>query len=284
MDIESFTNPFSLLRLGLSVLAVFNVLKTVQSNFPTGEKNMNKISKAESDVISYGKTKIEKSEDCGRISLLLSLLSFPAVSLIARWLLLRYNYDVIIVFNQKSKFISFDVSQTNLRRAQALRIRSKSHFDIFNPQGHQIKNSKNTVFFTCFMMAILYIPMSQIFAFVGFNVAERCLYPLMVPFATLVTFGLQNVYELFGRRKNMRKVLNSICIGCLLLLCLKTQYRVINWRNDMVLSESGAKIGSVKSQVNLAVNFAQKNNFSAAKDILYSVLESTNHADIYYNL
>ena len=106
----------------------------------------------------------------------------------------------------------------------------------------------------------------------------------MVPFATLVTFGLQNVYELFERRKNMRKILNSICFSCLLLLSLKTQYRVINWRNDMALSESGAKIGSAKSQVNLAVNFAQKNHFSAAKDILYSVLESTNHADIYYNL
>ena len=271
MDLESFTNPMTLFRLTISLYLISLALKAILEKIANDGDSEFFPAKFGENV---KKSETKKTEDwhCGRISLLLSLLSFPAVSLIARWLLLRYNYDIIIVFNQKSKFISFDVSQTNLRRT---RIRSGPRCDRLDPQAP---------FFICAFMALLYIPMSQIFAFVGFNIAERCLYPLMIPFATIIIYGLNNAYANSGKKKNYHRLFCVLSTSCLILLSIRTQNRVLDWRNDFALSKSGAEVGSVKSQVNLAVNFATQNNFQEAKNILHSSLKTTNHADIFYNL
>merc|ERR1712228_1037620 len=125
-------------------------------------------------------------------------------------------------------------------------------------------------------MGILYVPMSQIMTYVGFNVAERCIYPLMLPFALVIGLGLERL-----QRAKLAKLAFLIAIT---ILALKTHNRVADWQNDHVLSVSGAQHGSIKSKVNLAVNLAANHDFTAAKIILGNALTHTNHADIYYNL
>lgn len=260
---DSFNSVKSWLQLGLTLYCIYHLVKFISDTITSEcihngpvlqSKSKNSISTVSPD--SY--------HPHGRISLLLSLLSFPAVSLIVRWLLLRYNYDIIIICNQKTKFISFDVTTNRGRK--------------------DVSDSQNTVFTRkCGLvllfagMLILYLPMSQLFTYVGFNVAERCIYPLALPFTIAIGLG-------FDQIKHRFKFIQTAFLITLFISALKTHNRVSNWQNDHELSINGAANGSIKSKVNLAVNLAAKHDFNAAKIILGNALKHTNHADIYYNL
>ena len=126
-------------------------------------------------------------------------------------------------------------------------------------------------------VALLYLPMSQLFAFVGFNIAERCLYPLTIPLSVIVTLGYARIRDRLPRFK-------FLFLALIVLNGLKTHSRVLTWRSDEQLSNDGALKGSIKSKVNLAINFAQNERFEDAKTVLNNALRHTNHADIYYNL
>ena len=257
---DSINSIETWLKLILTFYCISRLIKffcgsiTAESINPTVSSRPVLRSKSENGISSV-------SGESGRISLLLSLLSFPAVSLIVRWLLLRYNYDIIIICNQKTKFISFDVTPI-------IPIKPKSNQKIFTKKCGMV-----LLFST---MAILYVPMSQIFTYVGFNVAERCIYPIMVPFCLTIGLGLE--------RLQRRKFVQSAFAIVITLLAVKTHIRVSQWQNDHVLSLSGAENGSIKSKVNLAVNLAANHDFTAAKIILGNALTHTNHADIFYNL
>jgi hypothetical protein len=262
--LDSFNSLISVTNLGLTFWAIYALCQFISRklpNFITPSLIVGNNRK--------GEKLVEPSSDHGRVSLLLSLLSFPAVSLIVRWILLRYNYDFIVICNQKSKFISFDV--TSLRTSKSVPLRNYS-----TKKVPKLGWEMGLVLLVAATI-LLYLPISQLFAFVGFNIAERCLYPIMIPFSISIGLG----FEYLVSHRDISRKLSWVILA---ILALQTQNRVGKWKSDLELSKNGAETGSIKSKVNLAIALANLEQFSLAKHILEETLTLTNHADIYYNL
>merc|ERR1711935_220854 len=126
---------------------------------------------------------------------------------------------------------------------------------------------KNQVFWLVWAV-MFYVPMSQVLRFVGFGAAERCYYPL--------TIGVLMMLKNCIKSKNLGMLLIA-------LLAFRTNQRCLDWVNDQSLSESGAEIGSLKSQINFAGHLMSTDR-PRALSLLESVSKKHQNADINYNL
>ena len=212
----------------------------------------------------YLRKMIEKF-DCncsknGRISFFMKIMTYPSVSFIIQWFMVKNRHDFYLVFTEKIKRLDWSITRMPCSCGQVERI-----FDVI----------KNELFWMLFMVAF-YLPTSQVLVFVGFGSAERCYYPMLIGALML---SLQLVES--QRTKLIGK---KAFLSIALLLAARTFQRTADWSNDRTLSESGAELGSLKSKINLAGHMTRAEELPQAIEILEKVSEVHQNADINYNL
>ena len=212
----------------------------------------------------------DEFDDGGRISFFMQLMNYPSMSFILKWFLVKNRHDFILIFNEKIKRFDHVITRLSEPRDQS-RDRSDlvSECKCIYPYAWHV--------FWAGWIVLFYIPTSQMITFVGFGLAERCLYPVFIGFAVLV-----------GSLLKFTKVNSSIMtLICLLLLSgamVRTSIRCTDWKSDFDLSISGSDSGSLKSKINLASHFSKREMYPEAINLLESVVKIHQSSDIFYNM
>ena len=215
---------------------------------------------------------VDEFDDGGRISFFMQLMNYPSMSFILKWFLVKHRHDFILIFNEKIK--RFDHVITRLSESRD----SESHERRVNDV-----NECKCVYpfaqhaFWALWMVLFYLPTSQMITFVGFGLAERCLYPVFIGFAILIGTILKSA------KINSTKM-TLICVILLFGAMVRTHRRCADWESDFELSKSGSDSGSLKSRINLASHYSTREMYPEAINLLESVVKQHQSSDIFYNM
>ncbi|KAI4887485.1 hypothetical protein NFI96_017745 [Prochilodus magdalenae] len=143
---------------------------------------------------------------------------------------------------------------------------------------------ENIVIFSLSLLALPFLPASNLFFYVGFVVAERVLYIPSMGFCLLVTLGLRSLCVRV-RRKSSRVLLFSCAAGVVLLYSLRTVCRNQDWQSEEMLYKSGITINPAKAWGNLGNVLKNQGNMAEAEEAYRNALYYRgNMADMLYNL
>ena len=234
------------------------------------KKNMSVTKLGNGDADTNVGDEEEGFDDGGRISFFMQLMNYPSMSFILKWFLVKNRHDFILIFNEKIK--RFDHVITRLsesRDSEPSRANDVTECKCIYPYAQHA--------FWAAWIVLFYLPTSQIITFVGFGLAERCLYPVFIGFAILIA----SVFK--SAKVNPSKM---TLIGLILLsgAMLRTHRRCADWKSDFELSKSGSDAGSLKSRINLASHFSKREMYPEAIQLLESVVKVHQSSDIFYNM
>lgn len=117
--------------------------------------------------------------------------------------------------------------------------------------NHNIPPTAAAILLSIALLALPFLPATNLFFYVGFVVAERILYLPSVGYCLLVGLG---VAKLMDRRVGLFKSQSKryamlCCIGMMLLaLSIKTVHRNFDWRNEENLYRSAIRINPPKGK------------------------------------
>jgi len=111
--------------------------------------------------------------------------------------------------------------------------------------------TENVVVFSIGLMAIPFLPATNLFFYVGFVVAERVLYIPSMGFCLLVAVGLRSLYVRLPRGGSHRTVLLGCSAALVLVFGMKTVLRNRDWRNEEMLYKSGIYVNPAKGETAL---------------------------------
>ncbi|XP_072566415.1 protein O-mannosyl-transferase TMTC2-like isoform X2 [Paramormyrops kingsleyae] len=151
-------------------------------------------------------------------------------------------------------------------------------------QYHFLPGSENIVAFSLSLLAIPFLPATNLFFYVGFVIAERVLYIPSMGFCLLVTVAMRSLYiRLRGR---LSKALVLYCSASLLVLYgVKTMLRNHEWQTEEMLYKSGISVNPAKAWGNLGnVLKNQGKVMEAEKAYRNALYYRRNMADMLYNL
>lgn len=113
------------------------------------------------------------------------------------------------------------------------------------------------------LLAVPFLPASNLFFRVGFVVAERVLYLPSLGFCLLVVLGMARLAAALPQH---RQVLQYCLIVLLLVFTVRSVQRCREWTNESSLFESGLKVcpGNAKVHYNFAKNVADSGNREGA--------------------
>ncbi|XP_014855747.1 PREDICTED: transmembrane and TPR repeat-containing protein 2-like [Poecilia mexicana] len=145
-----------------------------------------------------------------------------------------------------------------------------------------LPTTENVVAFSLGLLAIPFLPATNLFFYVGFVIAERVLYIPSMGFCLLVAVGLRS---LSVRRRSCRRML-LLCSGALLLLFgMKTVVRNQDWQNEEMLYKSGIYVNPAKAWGNLGNVLKSQGKMDEAEQAYRNALYyRSNMADMLYNL
>lgn len=106
---------------------------------------------------------------------------------------------------------------------------------------------ENMVIFSLGLLALPFLPATNLFFYVGFVVAERVLYIPSMGFCLLVTLGIRAMFVKMRRRRS-RALLSGCVAGLVLLYGLRTVYRNQDWQNEEMLYRSGITVNPAKGK------------------------------------
>lgn len=110
-----------------------------------------------------------------------------------------------------------------------------------------LPTTENVVAFSLGLLAVPFLPATNLFFYVGFVIAERVLYIPSMGFCLLVAVGLRSLCVRV-RRRSCRRVL-LLCSGAMLLLFgMKTVVRNQDWQNEEMLYKSGIYVNPAKGK------------------------------------
>ncbi|XP_007252475.3 protein O-mannosyl-transferase TMTC2 [Astyanax mexicanus] len=145
-------------------------------------------------------------------------------------------------------------------------------------------SSENMVVFSLSLLALPFLPATNLFFYVGFVVAERVLYIPSMGFCLLVTLALRSLCVSL-RRKSSKVLLFSCAASILLLYSLKTVRRNQDWQNEETLYKSGITVNPAKAWGNLGNVLKNQGKMSEAEEAYRNALYYRgNMADMLYNL
>ncbi|CAG5094505.1 Oidioi.mRNA.OKI2018_I69.XSR.g13619.t1.cds [Oikopleura dioica] len=131
------------------------------------------------------------------------------------------------------------------------------------------------------LSAFLYLPSSNLISFVGFIRAERCLYPVSIGFLLFVLRITNEAMKKANLSKFSKKLLH---LSWIVIFSAKAHIRGRAWlENELILSETAAALGSVKSTVNLALAYADLGQLEKSEILMRSALSRHQSADMFYN-
>lgn len=121
---------------------------------------------------------------------------------------------------------------------------TKKHYENRTP----LPTTENVVVFSLGLMAIPFLPATNLFFYVGFVIAERVLYIPSMGFCLLLAVGVRALYVRL-RQKSSRTVLVYCCAVIILLFGAKTVLRNRDWQSEEMLYKSGIYVNPAKGKV-----------------------------------
>lgn len=107
--------------------------------------------------------------------------------------------------------------------------------------------TESLVVFSLSILALPFIPATNLFFYVGFVIAERVLYIPSIGYCILVATGARTLYVRL-RTRACKFIMLSLCIGLVLLNGLKTVQRNKDWSNEENLYKSGIQVNPAKGK------------------------------------
>lgn len=120
---------------------------------------------------------------------------------------------------------------------------TKKHFESRTP----LPTTEHVVVFSLGLLAIPFLPATNLFFYVGFVIAERVLYIPSMGFCLLVAVGMRSLYVRL-RRRSSRAVLVYCAAVLVLLFSVKTVSRNRDWQNEEMLYKSGIYVNPAKGK------------------------------------
>ncbi|CDQ63036.1 unnamed protein product [Oncorhynchus mykiss] len=143
---------------------------------------------------------------------------------------------------------------------------------------------RNVVAFSLGLLAIPFLPATNLFFYVGFVIAERVLYIPSMGFCLLLAVGLRSLYVRL-RRRSSRTVVVYCSAAMVLLFGVKTVLRNQDWQNEEMLYKSGIYVNPAKAWGNLGNVLKNQGKMAEAEQAYRNALYyRRNMADMLYNL
>lgn len=147
-----------------------------------------------------------------------------------------------------------------------------------------LPSKENMVVFSLGLLALPFLPATNLFFYVGFVVAERVLYIPSMGFCLLVTLGIRAMFVKM-RRRSSRALLVGCTAGLVLLYSLRTVCRNQDWQSEEMLYRSGITVNPAKAWGNLGNVLKNQGKMVEAEEAYRSALYYRgNMADMLYNL
>ncbi|XP_076025641.1 protein O-mannosyl-transferase TMTC2 [Genypterus blacodes] len=157
---------------------------------------------------------------------------------------------------------------------------TKKHYESRTP----LPTTENVVVFSLGLLAIPFLPATNLFFYVGFVIAERVLYIPSMGFCLLVAVGLRSLYVRL-RRRSARTMLTYCSAVLILLFGVKTMLRNQDWQNEEMLYKSGIYVNPAKAWGNLGNVLKSQGKMEEAEQAYRNALYyRSNMADMLYNL
>ncbi|XP_053365081.1 protein O-mannosyl-transferase TMTC2 [Clarias gariepinus] len=156
------------------------------------------------------------------------------------------------------------------------------HLHAATQTSHSSK--ENMVVFSLGLLALPFLPATNLFFYVGFVMAERVLYIPSMGFCLLVTLGIRAMFVKM-RRRSTRAMLFACAAGLVLLYSLRTVCRNQDWQNEEMLYRSGITVNPAKAWGNLGNVLKNQGKMTEAEEAYRNALYYRgNMADMLYNL
>lgn len=110
-----------------------------------------------------------------------------------------------------------------------------------------LPSKENMVVFSLGLLALPFLPASNLFFYVGFVVAERVLYIPSMGFCLLVTLGIRAMFVKM-RRRSFKALLFGCAAGLVLFYSLRTGCRNQDWQSEEMLYRSGITVNPAKGK------------------------------------
>ncbi|XP_030221030.1 protein O-mannosyl-transferase TMTC2 isoform X1 [Gadus morhua] len=150
--------------------------------------------------------------------------------------------------------------------------------------GTLLPTTENVVVLSLGLMAVPFLPATNLFFYVGFVVAERVLYIPSMGFCLLVAVGMRSLYVRVPRR-GYRTVLLGCSAALVLMFGVRTMLRNRDWRNEEMLYKSGIYVNPAKAWGNLGNVLKNQGKMEEAEQAYRNALYyRRNMADMLYNL
>ncbi|MCI4388843.1 hypothetical protein PGIGA_G00090750 [Pangasianodon gigas] len=147
-----------------------------------------------------------------------------------------------------------------------------------------LPSKENMVVFSLGLLALPFLPATNLFVYVGFVVAERVLYIPSMGFCLLVTLGIRAMFVKM-RRRSSRALLFGCAAGLVLLYSLRTVCRNQDWQSEEMLYRSGITVNPAKAWGNLGNVLKNQGKMAEAEEAYRNALYYRgNMADMLYNL
>ncbi|XP_030646482.1 protein O-mannosyl-transferase TMTC2 [Chanos chanos] len=156
-------------------------------------------------------------------------------------------------------------------------------------KGHHVARTplpttENVVVFSLGLLAIPFLPATNLFFYVGFVIAERVLYIPSMGFCLLVTVGMRALYIRL-RRRSFKTIVLYCSAVLVLLFGIKTVLRNQDWQNEEMLYKSGITVNPAKAWGNLGNVLKNQGKITEAERAYRNALYyRRNMADMLYNL
>ncbi|CAL9697238.1 unnamed protein product [Knipowitschia caucasica] len=147
-----------------------------------------------------------------------------------------------------------------------------------------LPTTENVVVFSLGLMAISFLPATNLFFYVGFVIAERVLYIPSMGFCLLLAVAVRSLYVRL-RRRSFRTGLVYCSAVLIVLFGAKTVLRNRDWQNEEMLYKSGIYVNPAKAWGNLG-NVLKSQSKMAEAELAYrnALYYRSNMADMLYNL
>ncbi|XP_029951974.1 protein O-mannosyl-transferase TMTC2 [Salarias fasciatus] len=156
----------------------------------------------------------------------------------------------------------------------------KKHYESRTP----LPTTENVVVFSLGLLAIPFLPATNLFFYVGFVIAERVLYIPSMGFCLLVAAGMRSLYVRL-RRRSTRTVMVYLAATLVLIFGVKTVLRNRDWQNEEMLYKSGIYVNPAKAWGNLGNVLKSQGKMEKAEQAYRNALYyRSNMADMLYNL
>lgn len=138
--------------------------------------------------------------------------------------------------------------QNGLSSSDVFVCTQNGHPNPFHTAPHTTLPSKeNMVVFSLGLLALPFLPATNLFFYVGFVMAERVLYIPSMGFCLLVTLGIRALFVRM-RRRSSRVLLFCCAAGLVLLYSLRTVCRNYDWHSEEMLYRSGITVNPAKGR------------------------------------